>query len=112
MSRHGDVVDALHAWRTRSDARATIGQKHAYRLGLEHKGGLTELCEVKTSTARGDVYTAIGQLTVHAKGDDCKRFVVLPQREALAKEDLKDGLARSGIELLRFELTETEAKIL
>lgn len=113
VSRHGEVVEALSAWREkRGLARGEKLVKNVLiDLGVKKAGDLIEVYEVKTSAGRGDVYTAIGQVMVHAKGEGCKRFVVLPQRDALAK-DLKDGLARSGIELMLFELTESDATIL
>ena len=113
VSRHGDVVDALHAWRTAKGLKRgeRLVKNVLIDLGLQDRSSLLELYEVKTSTVRGDVYTAIGQLAVHAPSSQCKRIIVLPRQDRLAK-DLQDGLVRNGIELLRFELTETEAKIL
>ena len=75
------------------------------------RDALTDVCEVKTSTSRGDVYTAIGQLTVHSAGHDCRRVMVLPADEPLAR-DLAEGLERSGIALKRYRLSADSAEIL
>ena len=48
-------------------------------------GDLVELYEVKTSAARTDVYSAIGQLMVHGPAS-CKKFVVLPEGQPLAPD--------------------------
>jgi hypothetical protein len=80
-------------------------------LGVKNGANLTEVYEVKTSTARSDVYTAIGQLTVHSAGKGCRRVMVLPADEPLSR-DLTKGLARSGIELKRFRLTSDKVEII
>ena len=98
VSRHGEVVDALADWR--KAIGLSRGEKLAKNvlidLGVKKGATLTEVYEVKTSTSRGDVYTAIGQLTVHSAGHDCRRVMVLPADEFLAR-DLAEGLERSGI---------------
>jgi hypothetical protein len=113
LSRHGEVVDALANWRT--GLGLADGEKLTKNvlidLGVKKAGKLTEVYEVKTSTARGDIYTAIGQLTVHSAGNACRRFMVLPADEHIAK-DLAEGLVRSGIELKRFRLSTDKAEIL
>lgn len=80
-------------------------------LGVKKGATLTEVYEVKTSASRGDVYTAIGQLTVHSAGHDCRRVMVLPADEPLAR-DLAEGLERSGIALKRYRLSADSAEIL
>ena len=72
---------------------------------------LVEAYEVKTSTMRGDIYTGIGQLTVHAKRVDCLRTLVLPADESLAT-DLIAALKRNNIQLQRYRLTETGVTLL
>ena len=61
-----------------------------------------ELYEVKTSTEHSDVHSAIGQLMIHTP-PDCRRFIVLPENEALA-DKLAAALVRLGIDLLQFTL--------
>ena len=62
---------------------------------------LIEIYEVKTSTARSDVYTAIGQLMVHGP-QRCKKVIVLPEKDALVA-DLREALGRHHIGLLRYK---------
>ena len=68
LSRHGEVVDALNSWR--NARRLTLHQrivKNAFiDLGVvDGANSLVEVYEIKTSSERSDVYTAIGQLMVH-----------------------------------------------
>jgi hypothetical protein len=79
-------------------------------LGVKQAGALAELYEVKTSSSRGDVYTAIGQLLVHASGPKCRQVMVLPADEHL-KADLSAALERNGIDLIRYRLSEDDVTI-
>ena len=79
-------------------------------MGIAVGRELVEVFEVKTSTARSDIYTAIGQLMVHGTADDCRRVMVLPDKEPIAY-DLKDALQRLGIELLKFRLGKEKVTI-
>lgn len=112
LSRHGEVVDALYYWR---DSHALPKGRRLVKnilidMGVEVGRELVEIFEVKTSTARSDVYAAIGQLMVHGMSDKCRRVMVLPQKEPIAT-DLKEALKRLNIELLRFKLDEDAATI-
>jgi hypothetical protein len=113
LSRHGDVVDALNAWRsTRSmalDARPV--KNELIDFGILVDPDLVEVYEVKTSASRSLIYSAIGQLLVHGAADGCQKFIVLPEREVLSS-DLSDAIHRLGIKLLKFRLDKTEATIL
>ena len=113
LSRHGEVVDALRDWRkARPKGRASRIVKNVFiDMGVEDvRGELVELYEVKTSTTRTDVYSAIGQLVVHGPAS-CKKFVVLPAGETLAA-DLASAFERQRITPLRFKLRKYGAKIL
>jgi len=112
LSRHGDVVDALYSWRRARliGEGARIVKNVLVDLGVRRNRDLSEVYEVKTTTARGDVYAAIGQLMVHGVLPDCRRVVVLPRDQPLAS-DLKAALRRLGIEILTFKLDETQAVI-
>jgi hypothetical protein len=107
VSRHGDVVDALAKWlkKTRLLKGKKLTKNVLIDLGIKQGGKLTELYEVKTSVVRSAIYTAIGQLSVHAIDKDCKLSIVLPADETLAS-DLTAGLKRRGIEVIGFRLTE------
>lgn len=112
LSRHGDVVDALHLWR-RSSAlpdRGRLVKNVLIDMGVAVGRDLVEVFEVKTNTSRSDVYAAIGQLMVHGTSDNCRRVIVLPHKEPIAG-DLKDALDRLGIQLLKFKLDEENATI-
>src|SRR5579871_457592 len=67
ISRHGDVVDALRAWckaNSKVDGKRLV--KNAFfDLGVSSGRRLAEVYEVKTSSKRSNIYTAIGQLLVH-----------------------------------------------
>ena len=113
LSRHGEVVDALHDWRAsrRTSRGSRIVKDLFIDMGLEDsRGDLVELYEVKTSATRTDVYSAIGQLMVHGP-ENCRKFVVLPEGEPLAP-DLESAFARQRITQLRFKLRKRGATIL
>jgi len=112
LSRHGDVVDALNVWRMskplRKDGR--IVKNVLIDMGVAVGDDLVEVFEVKTSTARSDIYCAIGQLMVHGTAAQCRRVIVLPCKERIAA-DLMAAFTRLNIELVRFELDEHKATI-
>lgn len=112
LSRHGDVIDALHEWRRSSPMPkgARIVKNVLIDMGVAVGRRLVEVFEVKTSAGRSDVYSAIGQLMVHGAAASCRRVMVLPDKEAVT-DDLKNALERLGIELLRFKLDEEKASI-
>lgn len=112
ISRHGEVVDVLMKWRgTKGLQKGLKVVKDVYiDLGVKKEDHLIELYEVKSSSSRQDVYTAIGQLTVHAPVEKCKRFLVLPDKGKLMS-DLADALDRNDIQVLRYHLTEDDASI-
>ena len=113
ISLHGDIVDALHDWRKEQKLRPRfrIVKNVFIDMGVEDgRGRLVELYEVKTSTARSDVYSALGQLMVHGPAS-CKKVIVLPEDENLA-QDLMAALTRHEIALLRFKLDDEGATII
>ena len=113
LSRHGEVVDALHDWRKARPMRRglQIVKNVFIDMGVKDaRGDLVELYEVKTSAARTDVYSAIGQLTVHGSVN-CNNFVVLPEGQPLAP-DLACAFERQRITLMRFKLRRRGATIL
>lgn len=113
VSRHGEVVQALHDWR--KAAASCVGLRLVkdvfIDLGVATRNGhLVEVYEVKTSADRQSVYTAIGQLFVHGEPASCRRVIVLPEQDKLAP-DLVTALQRNGIEVMLYELTEHAANI-
>ncbi|MGH7381119.1 MAG: hypothetical protein ACREKR_02685 [Candidatus Methylomirabilales bacterium] len=112
LSRHGDIVDALYTWRrSRAVQKGCRLVKNALiDLGVAVGRELVEVYEVKSATARSDVYSAIGQLMVHGNAPDCRRVIVLPKGEPIAV-DLADALKRLGILLLKFKVDKVKATI-
>lgn len=113
LSRHGDVVDALHSWRTSValPKGGRVVKNILIDMGVSVGRDLIEVFEVKTDTGRSDLYGAIGQLLVHGTVANCRRVIVLPHKEPIAA-DLKDALKRLGIQLLKFKLNKQKAIIL
>ena len=107
LSRHGEVVDALHSWRNSSflPQGGRLVKNVYIDMGVAVGHELVEVFEVKTSATRSDVYAAIGQLMVHGASKGCRRVVVLPQKEPIGS-DLNDALRRLNIKLLKFKLNE------
>ncbi|SDG44027.1 hypothetical protein SAMN05216338_1001310 [Bradyrhizobium sp. Rc2d] len=106
ISRHGDIVRAVHDWRESTLRRNEKLFKDGYvDLGVQAGGVLREIYEVKSSCERQSLYTAIGQVVVHddTQCGDCKRFLVLPDGEAIPT-DVARALTRADISLIRFTL--------
>jgi hypothetical protein len=105
VSRHGEVVDSLRVWRESNTVPkgARFVKNVLIDMGVAVGRKLVEVFEVKTSTARSDIYSALGQLMVHGTADNCRRVMVLPLDETLSG-DFVEALARLRIELLRFRL--------
>jgi hypothetical protein len=112
LSRHGDVIDALHAWRSSSPlpSGGRLVKNILLDLGVAVDGNLVEVFEAKTSVARSAIYGAIGQLMVHGAAEGCRRVLVLPAEERLA-EDVVAAVNRLRIEVLRFSLDEKSVTI-
>ncbi|MHC6156566.1 hypothetical protein ACVSQB_32920 [Bradyrhizobium elkanii] len=104
ISRHGDIVRAVHDWRERTlRSNEKIFKDGYVDLGVQAGGVLREIYEVKSSCERQALYTAIGQVVVHddSANGDCKRFLVLPDGEAIPA-DVARALTRADISLIRF----------
>jgi len=113
LSRHGDVVDALHTWRVAKGLPegASLVKSVLIDLGVAVGPRLSEVYEAKTSADRGSLYAAIGQVMVHGPQDNCRRVLVLPE-EIPIPDDVSAALARLRIRVLRFTLNDEAAKIL
>jgi hypothetical protein len=112
FSRHGDVVDALERWRNSMTIHkaARLVKNALFDFGVALGPNLIEVYEVKTSTARSNLYSAIGQLMVHGTGNKCQRYIVLPMKDYITV-DVTDALKRLDIKVLRFRLDEKKAAI-
>lgn len=113
VSRHGEVVKALREWRKNKGLKPgqRIVKTALIDLGVSSGSKLNEIYEVKASSGRGEVYTGIGQLAVHAQNSDCSRTLVLPANDALAP-DLAAALKRNNIHLQLYRLTEAGVNLL
>ena len=89
-------------WRIVKDEFIDMGVVNA-------RGSLVELYEVKTSSARSDVYSAIGQLMIHSPAR-CRRMMVLPGDPPLPTA-VEAALRRLGIDVLQFTLDDERAYI-
>lgn len=115
ISRHGDIIDALHSWRLKNPLPkgGKIVKNVLIDMGVAVGCDLCEVFEVKTSIERSNIYGAIGQLMVHGTAQNCRRVIVLPENELEPiADDLCDALKRLHIELLRFKLDEKKATII
>jgi hypothetical protein len=112
VSRHGEVVDSVREWRELNPMPkgARFVKNVLIDMGVAVGKRLVEVFEVKTSTARTDIYSALGQLMVHGTADNCRRVMVLPLDEALPS-DLVKALVRLKVELLRFRLDKKRVTI-
>lgn len=112
ISRHGEIVDELRRWRELSPMpkSSRFVRNVLIDLGVAVGANLVEVFEVKTSTERPSVYSALGQLLIHGNSNNCRRVMVLPHGETLAN-DLEVALKRLRIQLLRFKLDKRGAII-
>jgi hypothetical protein len=113
ISRHGEIVEALNVWRSSRPlpGRLRIVKDILIDLGVASGRRLVEVFEVKPKADRSSIYSAVGQLLVHSRHQDCKKIIVLPKGEKLSS-DLADALRRLRISVLRFKLDESSATIL
>lgn len=113
ISRHGDIVAALHDWRLRKlKVDEKIFKDRYVDLGVQTRGTTQEIYEVKTGCDRQSLYAAIGQVVVHdeSPNGDCKRFLVLPDGDAVPG-DVTRALTRADISLVRFALRGDRVRI-
>lgn len=103
ITRHGDIVDALRHWASQRFPQGRVVKDRYIDLGIEQAGCLACLFEVKTSAARQVMYTAVGQLSVHAPAHNVARYVVVPDGESMAT-DIRACLDRLNVRVLTYEL--------
>lgn len=102
MSWHGQIVDALYAWRSTTQQSGDVIANDAFRdLYVKRGDHICELYEVKTSVDRQSIYTALGQLTVHG-GQNSIGTLVIPRGKLPA--DIVEALQRQGVRVLRFSI--------
>lgn len=104
-TRHGDVVHAVALWREGRLKPESRLQKNTYvDLAISTKGHLQEIYEVKTSTRRQALYTAIGQILVHQSAALRVRRVLVVPDEGEISNDIQEALSRLKIHLMKYRL--------
>ncbi len=113
ISRHGDIVDALHVWRkSRPMPEGSRVVKDVFiDMGVAVGNRLVEVFEVKPRADRSDIYSALGQLFIHGHRVGCRRVIVLPHDKILPP-DIEAALKALEIERVRFRLNKKTAAIL
>lgn len=109
VTRHGDVVEALRIEREGiGNPNENVANSPLIDLYVRRDGVITELYEVKTSTDRQCLYTAIGQLMTHCGNGASQpsKTLVIPEGDIPA--DLADCLERLNIRLRRFRINSTK----
>lgn len=104
ITYHGDVVDAVAAWRKKllqKNERLVKNCQIDLGVAVGHK--LSEVYEVKTDCSRQSIYTAVGQLIVHSGSSNCSRYLVAPNLSSLPT-DISNALRRLGIRLIDFRV--------
>jgi len=102
-SRHGDVVHALLDWVPSQGIVGKIQKSVLVDLAVRHLGVQVAVFEVKSSTDRQSLYTAIGQLMVHsAKAKGVQRYLVIPT--GTVPGEIIGCLATLSIRVIRYEI--------
>jgi len=111
ISRHGEVVTGLKLWLEKTQKRApkSFAKNKLLDLAVVIKKRPVEIYEVKTSSDRQSIYTAIGQLSVHSTESGCEQFVVLPVGEDLPL-DINKALKRLDIGVIRYKFSGKKLK--
>ncbi len=105
---HGRIVNALEKhFRESSNSKHTnYFNSQLIDLGIEEKGEIVTICEVKSKSDRQSIYTGIGQLLFHTSGNSkVNKILVLPDFDDYHK--FLRILNRLGISLIRFSLSKS-----
>lgn len=113
LSRHGEVVAAIKDWRSLNSLpdKGRIVKNQYIDLGVAIGEELVEVFEIKTSSTRSNIYTAIGQLMTHGVSSACRRVLVIPDDKEL-DSDLRETLNRLSIEVKKFKVDEESTIII
>jgi len=113
VSRHGEIVDALHAWRKSRGMpkNARLVKNVFIDLGMTFGKRLIEVFEVKPSANRQSIYTALGQLMVHGNTKNCRMTLVIPKGDTLPK-GAREALVRLKVQVVCFRLDKNSVKII
>ncbi len=106
---HGYVVDQLKLFVEKSFKSSIVFNTQKIDLAIDLSGTITTIFEVKTSSDTQSIYTAVGQLFMHAVGmPNVNKIVVLP--ETLENEITINCLNELGIEVILFSITNEQCK--
>jgi hypothetical protein len=101
-SRHGDVVHELVNWVSSEGIAGKVKKSVFVDLAVVRAGKLVAVFEVKSSTDRQSLYTAVGQLMVHSAKAECvERYLVVPH--GAIPDDVRSCLAALSIRVVRYE---------
>lgn len=106
-TNHGHVVHALkqHLLNTYKDSE--INNTPLIDLYVSKQGKTFEVFEVKTTTDRQSLYTAIGQIITHSlKGNGVRKHIVLPSEGKIPK-DIAVALKHYNINVMTYRLDGT-----
>ncbi|WP_417816195.1 hypothetical protein [Thalassospira alkalitolerans] len=114
VSYHGDIVDALkrHIERRLSIGHMVINTVKV-DLCVSQDGIWSEVFEVKTSSGRQSIYTALGQVLTHSCNPKCenpKRWLVIPNGDNLPS-DIRRSLKAYKVDVLSFTLNQSQDKL-
>lgn len=98
VSRHGAVVDRL--WRLLEKAGYAVANDRWRDLFTKDQESDGLLFEVKSSSDRQSLYTAVGQLMIHSAGSAVRRIAVIPSDIPL---ELRADIVACGIEVLLYD---------
>ncbi|MGB7062261.1 MAG: hypothetical protein WBF13_07910 [Candidatus Zixiibacteriota bacterium] len=104
-SYHGLVVNQLEAWlRAQGLARnARVFNTKPIDLGVVVKNRLVHIFEVKSTADSQSLYTGIGQLFLHSKGDrEVHKTLLLPYGEC--HRGVIKGLGELGINVIEYSI--------
>jgi hypothetical protein len=109
ITKHGDIVNTLYKeLLSKSKKEEIVFNTKLVDVGVKISKKLVEIYEVKPRITTQNIYTALGQLLIHSKGEkQIKKILVLPEEENLSPE-IERILSSLGIEILTFYLTDDD----
>lgn len=114
VSYHGDIVDALKTYTERRLSKGeTVLNTVKVDLCVTKDGIWSEVFEVKTSSARQSIYTALGQVLTHSCSAKCKnpkRWLVIPRGDSLPS-DIRRSLLAYKVDVLSFTLNQNKDEL-
>ncbi|MGD9851185.1 MAG: hypothetical protein AB7T38_07950 [Nitrospirales bacterium] len=110
-SNHGQVVNQLEEWLKKQNIMQfeNTFNSRPIDLGVVANGAVSHIFEVKTSAKTQSIYSGIGQLIFHTKGNNrIKKTLVLPREDCSTQ--LKNDLKAIGINLMAYAIKNKTVK--